>query len=193
MRRELAAVEAAVELRLALGGSLSEVDSLSLVPRDTPGKLEGRALVHSSRTRGNTEVTALMWATRHGVRWVESLLRLGADPSQVTPAGWTALLYASAFESRGVVLDGASDSNAEYGGYRSRARGVVGPLIDAGAGLSSTLPLTAFHSVFAPSPVCSTVVGPLDVAQAEASARAGWAEEIIEHALRVPALAAASA
>ncbi|CAE8738728.1 unnamed protein product [Polarella glacialis] len=49
MRRELAAVEAAIRIRLALGGSLREVDNLSLVPADTPGKLEGRASIACTR------------------------------------------------------------------------------------------------------------------------------------------------
>ena len=28
-----------------------------------------------------------------GVRWVQSMLRLGADPNQLTPCGWSALIY----------------------------------------------------------------------------------------------------
>lgn len=185
MRREMAAVEAAVKIRLSLGGSLNEVAKLSLVPSDLPGKLEGRALVNWSRRRVDTEATALMWATRHGVRWVESMIRWGADATQVTAAGWTALIYAAAFESRGVILDGASDSGASYGGYQSRARGVVGPLLDNGADPAApTLPLEMFLEAFGPSPVTAPHVSPLDIATEEASLRAGWAEEILERAGR---------
>ena len=39
MRLELKAVEAAIRIRLALGGSLEEVTLLNMVPADTPGDL----------------------------------------------------------------------------------------------------------------------------------------------------------
>lgn len=180
MRCELLAVQTAVELGLAIGRGLHEVDLLQVVPADTPGKVEGRMGVPCSRMRPQVEATALMWATRFGVRWVEMLLRLGADPNQVSPQGWTALLYAAVFQSRGIVTDGSTDSGEPYGGYRSRARGVVGPLLDAGASLRSTLPLDIFCALFDPTPVTVAMVGPLEVARAEALGHAGWAEALLE-------------
>ena len=39
MRLELKAVEAAIRVRLASGGSLEEVTQMNLVPADTPGRL----------------------------------------------------------------------------------------------------------------------------------------------------------
>ncbi|CAE7464595.1 ATJ20 [Symbiodinium microadriaticum] len=155
MRLELKAVEAAIRIRLALGGSLEEVTLLNMVPADTPGKLDGRALIACTRPRGLTEATTLMWATRQGVRWVQAILRLGANASKVTPSGWSALLYGAAFESRKMTADGSSDSgDASYGGYRHRTRGVVGPLIDAGADPNArTLQLKAYQSAFSPSPL----------------------------------------
>lgn len=157
MRLELKAVEAAIRIRLALGGSLEEVTLLNMVPADTPGKLDGRALIACTRPRGLTEATTLMWATRQGVRWVQAILRLGANASKVTPSGWSALLYGAAFESRKMTADGSSDSgDASYGGYRHRTHGVVGPLIDAGADPNArTLQLKAYQSAFSPSPLRS--------------------------------------
>lgn len=193
MKRELAAVEAAVDIRLSLNGAISEVAELKLVPADTPGMLDGRALSSCSRVRGSMPVTALMWSTRHGVRWVESLLRRKADPCQVTPGGWSALILAAAFESRGVSLDGASDSGEDFGGrYRQRARGVVGPLLDAGADAKAqTLPLREFLQFFGPSPLGSVLRGEdnisaADIAQAEAFASAGWAQALLDVAPSLP-------
>merc|ERR1719323_2327398 len=179
MRCELSAVQAVVELGLLLKRSLLEVGMLKMVPDDTPGKLEGRLSVTAVRQRGKTEATALMWSTRYGVRWVEMLLRLGADPAQKTPEGWTALLYGASFQARGIVSDGSTDSGDQYGGYRRRPRGVIGPLLDAGAVPSSTLPLKAFKEVFAPSPVIDALVGPSEVAQSEIAADSAWAQELL--------------
>lgn len=179
MRSELVVVQAAVELGRALGRSIDEVDKLPMVPTDAPGKLEGRLGVTCQRSRSETEATALMWATRFGVRWVEMLLKQGADPTLVTPHGWTALLYGAVFQSRGISNDGSTDSGDQYGGYRRRARGVIGPLVDAGAVLAPTLPLDKFLDVFAPSPVQAPLVGPVEVARTEATAGTGWADELL--------------
>merc|ERR1711920_950706 len=91
-----------------------------------------------------------------------------ADASQVTPSGWSALVYAATFESRGVVIDGTTDSGEAYGGYRCRSKGVVGPLLAAGATLTPTVPLEEFSRAFAPTLVTASPVGPVDVAECEA-------------------------
>ncbi|CAE7438332.1 ATJ20 [Symbiodinium pilosum] len=183
MRLELKAVEAALRIRLALGGSLEEVALLNLVPADTPGKLDGRALIACTRSRGLTEATTLMWATRQGVRWVQAILRLGASASKVTPSGWSALLYGAAFESRKMTADGSSDSgDASYGGYRHRTRGVVGPLIDAGADPQArTLQLKAYLSAFSPSPLTCKFVCASDIAWAESAVNSGWAIDLLSN------------
>merc|ERR1719253_1891336 len=151
---------------------------LQLVPADTPGKLAGHATTNSKRPRAKIEATALMWATRYGVRWVKLMLRFGADARQVTPSGWSALLCGAVFESRGIVLDGASDSGESYGGYRDRTRGVIGPLVDGGASTAPTLALDLFLDAFGPTPINSPLVGPIDVAVGEAGSNIGWALEI---------------
>mmetsp|Transcript_66831 Transcript_66831/g.159954 ORF Transcript_66831/g.159954 Transcript_66831/m.159954 type:complete len:361 (+) Transcript_66831:87-1169(+) len=181
MRREMLAVETVLRVKLSINGSMSEVDKLPLIPSDTPGKL-GQAYRSCTRARDLVEATPLMWATVRGTRWVKAMLDLRADPGQVTPKGWTALLYGATFESRGVVVDGASDSGEDYGGYRCRTRGVVGPLLDAGASPRATLPLEEFKNAFAPTPVTSQVVGPLDVAVGEAGQNAGWSADIRKRA-----------
>eukprot|EP00929_Paragymnodinium_shiwhaense_P088328 TRINITY_DN48620_c0_g1_i1.p1 TRINITY_DN48620_c0_g1~~TRINITY_DN48620_c0_g1_i1.p1 ORF type:complete len:391 (+),score=63.36 TRINITY_DN48620_c0_g1_i1:166-1338(+) len=178
MRRELAAVVTAIRMRLIFGGSFREVADVQLVASDTPGKLEGKCYVNSNYVRAPMESTALMWATKHGVRWVEAFLKLGADASQVTPCGWTALAAAAAFESRGVVVDGSSDSNEGYGGYRTRTRGVVGPLLDAGARPSASVPLEVFSSCFRPTPIKEKLMGPVEIAVAEACTGVGWAHAL---------------
>ncbi|CAJ1383337.1 unnamed protein product [Effrenium voratum] len=179
MRLELTAVETAVSLRLALGGSLQEVAMLKLVPSDAPGKLDRRALVAPPAPRGATQATALMWATRQGVRWVQSMLRLGADPNQLTPCGWSALIYGAAFESRNMSLDGVSDSTEDYGGYRSRNRGVVGPLLDARADPSvQSLASQEFLSAFGPSPVDTLLVS-AELLAAFEGVEGGWAQELL--------------
>jgi len=179
MRNELVAVKEVLQLKLTLNGLMSEVDLLQLVPYDVCGKLAVGQSVPCSRARPKTEATALMWATRHGVRWVEMMLGFSPDVQQVTPGGWSALLYAAAFESRKVVTDGASDCSEGYGGYRHRSRGVVGPLIDAGAALDRNLPLRTFLDSFAPSPIFSEKVGPQDLARTEAASREGWAAVLL--------------
>lgn len=182
MRSELVVVQAVVELGLALGRSLDHVDMLPMVPTDAPGKMQGCLGVTCTRKRSDTEATALMWATRYGVRWVELMLRLGADPNCATPQGWTALLYAAAFQSRGVMNDGSTDSGEVYGGYTTRARGVLGPLLDAGAIARPTLPLAAFQQAFAPTPLADAVIGPVEIARTEAIAGVGWADELVGRA-----------
>lgn len=184
MRQELVAVRVVTELGLAVHRDINEVDILQLVPVDTPGKA-GCLGVVASRPRGESEATVLMWATRHGVRWVEMFLSLGADAKLVTPAGWTALLYGSIFQSRGVVADGSTACNEEYGGYRRarRGRGVVGPLLDAGATCTPTLSLKAFQHLFAPSPVSADMVGPVEVVSVEI-ANEHWSNEILEQSRR---------
>jgi len=179
MRSELVVVQAAVLLGRAIGRSIDEVDKLAMVPTDAPGKLEGRLGVVCQRSRKDTEATALMWATRFGVRWVEMLLKQGADPAFVTPSGWTALLYGAVFQSRGISNDGSTDSGDQYGGYRRRARGVIGPLVDAGAVPTPTLPLGEFLDVFSPSPIDVPLVGPLEVARMEAIAGTGWSDSLL--------------
>lgn len=186
MRRELVAVEAAVKTKLALNGGISEIDRLPFIPHDMLGQTEKQALVSCPRGRGDFEVTALMWATRHGVRWVKSMLSLRADPLEVTPAGWTPLLYASIFEARGIVMDGQSDSGEAYGSYRNRSKGVVGPLLEAVATLSPTLSLKEFCRACAPTPVSKPLVGPVDIARGEAGATAAWAAAVIGHRAIAP-------
>lgn len=183
MRRELMAVEAAIRVRLAFGGSINEVDRLEIIPKDTPGKLQGQALVDCSRHRGFFEVTALMWATRLGIRWVELMVRFGADVNQVTSTGWTAALFGAAFQSRDVVMDGATDSTESYGGYRSRSRGVLGPLLDNGVLMEPALPLEEFLRGFGPTPITAGLVhggmvGPLDIAVIEGGTMQQWSNDL---------------
>merc|ERR1719191_1118587 len=96
----------------------------------------------------------------------------------------TALMWAARYGTRGAVLDGATDSGEQYGGVQQRARGVVGPLLDAGARLDARMEARRFCEYFGPSPVREWAdVGPVEVCLAEAS-RAGWAQEICGFAAR---------
>lgn len=110
---------------------------------------------------------------------MKALLRLCADARQVTPEGASALLCAAVFESRGAVLDGATDSGEQYGGYReNRPRGCVGPLLDAGASLNPRFPASRFQELFGPSPIVGDLIGPVEVCVAESSPQYAWAQEL---------------